>query len=137
MRLNRNVLIIAAAVAVCLVLLGVGLFINRGARVEESGEPLYMLLTVNDQTYGPVLLDKEGDYVVEQKETGVSNTIHMTKDGVFMLSATCDNQDCVKQGEVTRENRESRLLGNMIICLPNKVVVQLVTAEEFTGVINP
>ena len=31
---------------------------------------------------------------------------------------------------LTLENREERILGNMIICLPNQVTLQLFTPEE-------
>ena len=34
------------------------------------------------------------------------------------------------QGEVSLSNREERLLGNMIICLPNQVTLQLYSRDE-------
>ena len=62
--------------------------------------------------------------------TEVENVIHLTPDGVYMEDSTCENHDCVEQGEVTLENREERILSNMIICLPNQVWLQLFTPEE-------
>lgn len=59
------------------------------------------------------------------------NIIRITDKAVFMESSTCENQDCVGQGEVTLENKELRILSNYIICLPHQVVVQLYSAEEF------
>ena len=56
--------------------------------------------------------------------------IHLTPDGVYMEDSTCANHDCVNQGTVTLENRNDRILGNMIICLPNQVTLQLYTPEE-------
>ena len=53
-----------------------------------------------------------------------------------MKSSTCDNQDCVKQGVVTLENMEERLLGNMIICLPNQVTLSLYTTEELLALLS-
>ena len=47
-----------------------------------------------------------------------------------MADADCPGRDCVEQGEVTLENRGERILGNMIICLPNQVCLQLYTPEE-------
>jgi hypothetical protein len=47
-----------------------------------------------------------------------------------MEDSTCENHDCVDQGEVTLENRKDRILGNMIICLPNQVTLQLLTPDE-------
>ena len=62
--------------------------------------------------------------------TQVVNVIHLTPEGVYVEDATCENHDCVDQGLVTLENREERILGNMIICLPNQLMLQLYTAEE-------
>ena len=47
-----------------------------------------------------------------------------------MEDSTCANHDCIDQGIVTLENRKERILGNMIICLPNQVCLQLYTPEE-------
>ena len=47
-----------------------------------------------------------------------------------MESSNCDNQDCVGQGEVTLENRDSRILFNMVICLPHRLTLELLTREE-------
>ena len=58
------------------------------------------------------------------------NLIHLTPNGVYMEDATCENHDCMGQGEVTLDNIPERVLGNMIICLPNQVVLELFTPEE-------
>ena len=47
-----------------------------------------------------------------------------------MEDSTCENHDCVDQGLVTLENRTDRILSNMIICLPNQVILQLYSPEE-------
>ena len=36
----------------------------------------------------------------------------------------------MQQGEVTLENRETRILFNMVICLPHNIRLELVTREE-------
>ena len=58
------------------------------------------------------------------------NMIHLTPTGVYVESANCDNQDCVKQGEVTLENMHDRVMGNAIICLPHQVYLELYSTEE-------
>ena len=65
------------------------------------------------------------------------NLIHLTPDSVWMEESTCDNHDCIDQGEVTLENWKDRILGNMIICLPNQVVLQLISAEEYRQYVSP
>ncbi len=61
---------------------------------------------------------------------GCENVIMMTDNGFYMLSATCSNQDCVHQGRVTEDNYMFRALGTSIICIPNRVEVQLVLSED-------
>lgn len=90
----------------------------------------YLLVIIGDAVYQPVPLTGDGDYTVTQKASGAENKIHVTAESIQMSSANCDNQDCVDQGEVSLSNREERLLGNMIICLPNNVTLELLTPAE-------
>lgn len=90
----------------------------------------YLLVIIGDAVYQPVPLTGDGDYTVTQKAIGAENKIHVTAESIQMSSANCDNQDCVDQGEVSLSNREERLLGNMIICLPNNVTLELLTPAE-------
>jgi len=94
----------------------------------------YVLVSSATQT-GWLTLPEEGacSYPLRQilpDGTETLNVIHLTPEGVCMEDATCENHDCVQQGAVTLENRDGRILGNMIICLPNQVVLQLFTPEE-------
>ena len=98
----------------------------------SSGEPAkaYLVVTVNNMMYLPIPLREDGSFTLTQKDIGAVNVVHVTPDSVFMESSTCEGQDCVKQGMVSLENRHQRVLGNMIICLPNKVVLELYSPEE-------
>ena len=103
---------------------------------QRKPEQLYLVVAVDGKAYEPIPLTGEDEYTIDQKEINASNTIHVTKDSVYMAASTCTNQDCVKQGTVSRENRNSRVLGNMVICLPNKVSLQLCTAEEIAQMLQ-
>lgn len=94
----------------------------------------YLLVTVRGMLYEPIPITAEGEYTVKQGED-MENVIHVTPDSVFMKSSTCDNQDCVLQGTVSLENMTERVLGNMIICLPNEVTLELHTPETLAQVI--
>lgn len=105
----------------------------------ESGEAPkpakgYVLVTTATQS-GWLPLPEEGEvsYPIRQvlpDGTEAENVIHLTPEGVYMEDSTCANHDCIQQGIVTLENREERILSNMIICLPNQVSLQLFTPEE-------
>ncbi len=90
----------------------------------------YLVVTVNNMMYQPIPLIRETSYTLTQKDIGAVNVVHVTADSVWMESSTCEGHDCVKQGTVSLENRGQRVLGNMIICLPNKVSLELYTPEE-------
>lgn len=92
----------------------------------------YLRITVGSTKYKPIPLNKETDYVLTQDD-GKENVIHVTRDSIVMKSATCDNQNCIEQGTVTLDNMETRVLGNMIICLPNQVVLELLTVSDAEG----
>ena len=96
---------------------------------KEGAPQAYLVVTVGDTKYSPLPIYREAVYQLHQSD-GRDNVVHVTHDSVYMESANCDNQDCVKQGTVNLINKEARVLGNMIICLPNQVVLELMTPEE-------
>lgn len=94
----------------------------------------YILVT-SPSLSGWLPLPESEDYLFPLNQTlpdgsQVENILHVTPEGVYMESSSCENQDCVHQGTVTLENRNDRVLYNMIICLPNQVTLQLFTPEE-------
>lgn len=100
----------------------------------DSPAPGYVLVTTQNKT-GWLPLPREGELSLPLKQvlpdgTECENIIHLTPTGVYMEESTCEGHDCVQQGEVTLENRKDRVLGNMIICLPNQVMLELYAPEE-------
>lgn len=88
-----------------------------------------VVVYIGSEVYQRVPLGKAQTIVVDQGD-GKVNELNITEDGAVMHSATCHNQDCIKQGEVTLDNYKSRVLGSWIICLPNQVSVELVAGDE-------
>ena len=101
------------------------------AEQEKTSPRGWLLITVDDKVYTPYALTKTGDYTINQKKKNAKNVIHVTEDSIQMASSTCDNQVCVYEGEVTLENKESRILGGYIVCLPNGVTLQLLDENEY------
>ena len=95
-----------------------------------ESEPVqaYLVVSVGGMLYEPLPLAGEGSFTIKQDEN-TTNTIHVTPSSIWMEHSTCDNQDCVDQGIVSLDNISTRVLGNMIICLPNEVVLELYTPE--------
>ena len=88
----------------------------------------YLLVTVGDAVYEPIPLVTGGRYTIKRGDH--INVVEVTADSICMAESSCDNQDCVYQGVVDLENKNTRVLQNMIICLPNNVMLELYTYEE-------
>lgn len=87
-----------------------------------------ILITVDGREWGRYPLSQPQTVVVEQAD-GSRNEIVITGEGAYMSASTCDNQLCVQMGEVTLDNWETRPNQTFIICLPNRVTVELIPAQ--------
>ena len=89
----------------------------------------YVLLTVGGRQYGdPIPMDRDKIITLRQEGDKI-NKVHITPEKVYMESSTCDNQDCVQQGEVHVDTYKDRILGTYVICLPNNVSIEMVPVE--------
>lgn len=50
-------------------------------------------------------------------------TVKIGGGSVYVLESDCKGQDCVKAGKISK-------VGEMIVCLPNKVVIKIVGDDE-------
>lgn len=133
--MKRNAVVLGIAIAlVALVAVAAALLsgVDDPRPAEDSIQTdaiAYLRVQVDDTVWPLTPLSEAGQWTIEQ-DNGAKNVLRATERGVVMHFSTCDNQNCVHQGEVSLDNRDSRALGNMIVCLPNKVIVELLTPEE-------
>ena len=127
---KRDLLLILIVVVIAALLLVGTMLLSSGK--EATGQ---MNVYVNGAIYRTVDLQPGKDFEVRQ-EDGSVNVIRMTENGFYMLSSTCHNQLCIQQGEANAENWNLRSLGTHVICLPNRVDVELVLTEDKT-VLDP
>ena len=89
----------------------------------------HVILTVGGRQYGdPSAMDRDKIITLRQDD-GKINKVHITPEKVYMESSTCENQDCVQQGEVHVDTYKDRILGTYVICLPNNVSIEMVPVE--------
>lgn len=85
--------------------------------------------TVQVTVDGRVVLSKplaaDGTYEIPQAD-GSLNVIEVKEGGVRMIEANCRDGVCISQGETRRAAKT-------IVCLPHKLVVQLVPDEQAEG----
>ena len=106
-------------------------FVSETVRAyfEEYPAASYLFVNTGSSAYSPIPLNGDNSFRIAQQD-GSENVIHIGENSFYMESSNCKNQNCVGQGEVTLENRESRPLFNMVICLPHNLSLELLTREE-------
>lgn len=116
---KKDLLIIA-----CVLLLAAGFYGVVGMRAGRQALSGVVEIYAGNSLYRTVPLGSRQTIRVEQ-ESGEVNVIVVDESGFHMESASCRNQLCIQQGMVTVENFTRRALGRSIVCLPNRVHVQL------------
>ena len=107
------ILITAALLAAGVFLLCINVFSTAGeyAVVEVNGETVVQLSLAEDTVY---------DIEIENE---VTNTLKIENGEAKMISADCPDKICVNHRRI-KKNNES------IICLPNKVIITIVSDAE-------
>ena len=122
--MERKNWLIPIAIAITALLLLTASRLWRPSEAEEN----MAIITLDGEVIDRVPLSAPRTVTVEQPD-GAVNVVEVSDHGAVMLSSTCDNQLCVHMGEVTVDNWEYRPNQAFIICLPNRVSVELVVVE--------
>ncbi|MDD6193455.1 MAG: NusG domain II-containing protein [Lachnospiraceae bacterium] len=111
----NDIKVLLMIAGLCLVLLGVYFFYPR----KQAG---LVSVSVDGQLIGTydLMVDQTIPIVVNGKET---NVLEIAQGQAFMKEADCPDHLCMKQGEISYQ-------GETIVCLPNRVVVQVDTEQE-------
>lgn len=114
---SGDVFIIGAIVLVCAILIG-GIFFHRRA---HKGDARYVRITQD----GKVLLEMDLAEFSDPMEYRIDSErghmiIFISSEKVYIKESSCTDKICVDQGDLTAP-------GDGAICLPNRVVVQIVT----------
>ena len=110
-------------------------------QITDSDPYIAYVLVRMQNAAGLLPLPLEGEYTRTIRQTMADgteavNVLHLTTNGVWMEDSNCEGHDCINEGEVTLENREERVLWNMIICLPHQLSLELITREEAVSLLN-
>ena len=99
---------------------------TRALPRETAGEAL---ITQDGGTIALLPLNRDESLTITG-EAGQINVVEISDGGVLMRSANCPDQLCVRQGRLTRA-------GQVIVCLPGRVVVTLRGLPEGTASEGP
>ena len=81
-------------------------------------------ISTDGQVYGIYPLNE--DCEIDVTEDGHTNHITIKDGQVSMSYSTCRNQVCVNTGAISQTK-------DAIVCLPNRVVVEIISSEEGKG----
>ena len=116
---NKKLLADIILVAVILVIGLSAWLIYEFTKEDVDVDDASVVVSVDGKQIASYPLNKDGTYVLN----GGSNTIVIRNGTVRMLEATCPDKNsgdgCVKQGKISKK-------GETIICLPNKLIVEIV-----------
>ncbi|MDF2511811.1 MAG: hypothetical protein K0S04_1677 [Herbinix sp.] len=113
--LKKNDLILVGII----LLLCIGFFTYR-KMTEAPGSKVE--ITVNGELYDTLMLQEDTVYTVKIDHDAY-NTFQITNGVVDMIDASCPDKLCVNQSGI-HHNHET------IVCLPNKVILEVVNAED-------
>lgn len=102
-----------------ILLLGAGILLYFNLTKSEGSK---VVVTIDGEVYDTFSLSEDTTYTVEV-EKGVTNTFEIKNGYVNMLEATCPDKICVNHKDI-HFNHET------IVCLPNKVVLEIVDGED-------
>lgn len=118
---KRDAIIIAA-----ILVIAAALFAARGF-FTDSGD-WTVTIRVDGKIHSSLPLSDNKIIMVELPGGGY-NEVVIEAGSAFVRSASCPDKSCVRQGAVSPGNIADRYLGPSIICLPNRVVVELTRVE--------
>ena len=113
-QIKRDVILLLALIAVGLVF--VALFFIR------SGNGNRVVVSVDTQTEAEYDLAVDGEYVIQGVGDGY-NVLVIENGQAFVREASCPDHLCMNMGHISK-------VGESIICLPNKVVISIVSNNE-------
>lgn len=117
MKKNDIILIAVILVVTAAVLLGVRIW-QKG----NTGDSAQVVVTIDGQQYGSYPLNEDRTERIELPD-GSYNILVISEGYANVSEASCPDQICVKHNHV-------RFKGETIVCLPNKVVVEIIGGEN-------
>lgn len=116
MRVKKTDIILLSVIGILAVL---SFFAFRPKELQDKGK---VSISVNAKE-GKVLDLAEDTVYVYENDKGYTNTISISGGKVRMTDANCPDQLCVHQGVIAKD-------GEMIVCLPHGLVVEIESSEE-------
>lgn len=120
-------LVIIAMILIFCVVFWLGIFLQ--GKYSEKKER-YVRITQDGNLVLEIklsLIREPVDYLIYGKDGNI--VVHLSSDEVYIKESPCEDQICVKTGVLKK-------VGDGAVCLPNRVVVQIIGGEEDAGEVD-
>lgn len=87
-----------------------------------------VVVSVDGKKIAEYPLKKDATYELSGSHLG-TNTLVIRSGKAYISEASCPDKQCMKQGKISRA-------GEMLVCLPNRVVVKIVDSKKDEPVID-
>ena len=87
-----------------------------------------VVVSVDGKKIAEYPLKKDAKYELSGSHLG-TNTLVIQSGKAYISEANCPDKQCIKQGKISRA-------GEMLVCLPNRVVVKIVDSKKDEPVID-
>ena len=102
-----------------LLLAGIGLWLFFSFSPSADGDAV--VITVNGKETGRYPLSEDREIPIRQG--GLINVVAIKGGAVWMTEANCSGRECIRRGSITKS-------GESIICLPHRVVAEIVSEDS-------
>lgn len=114
--MKKKEFIILATVMACALLAMA--FLHYGHKTQGA----YVEVIIDNEVVERYSLEEEGEYEIAGYNGG-KNILQVKEGRAYISEATCPDKLCVEQKEIANS-------GEMLVCLPNRVIVKVVGEEE-------
>ena len=113
---------------ISLLLIASVLFVTDMINASSDNGNKVVIVSVDGKQTAVYPLNKNGTYELYGSHLG-TNTLVIEDGKAYISEASCPDKQCMKQGKISRT-------GEMLVCLPNRVVVKIADSENDEPVID-
>ena len=111
-----------------LLLVALVLFVADVTKASNDDGNKTVVVSIDGKKEAEYPLNKDGTHILQGSHLGTNKLV--IKDGkAYIEEASCPDKQCMKQGKISKA-------GEMLVCLPNRVVIKIVDANEEEPVID-
>lgn len=104
------------------------LFVVDITRASSDSERKNVVISVDGKKEAEYSLNEDATYLLYGSHLG-TNKLVIKNGTAYIEEASCPDKQCMKQGKISKP-------GEMLVCLPNRVVIKIVDANEEEPVID-